>query len=172
MSQLPGSCNTDAVRADRMSISTITALKPTAANAPDELPSHARRNFRLGVISGAAALPFLNKVAGTVPPQRRGMYFGWRRFLGGALGLLRSGPVKLVLSPDSGLAFPGNYALLFRLGLVITTVLVGSFSLIVEPAEIVNISTFADVLSHTDERSENESLGAGRCRGGLPTCNP
>jgi hypothetical protein len=90
------------------------------------------------VAAGVAALPFLSVVAKTIPPTRRGMYFGWRRFLGGALGLLGGVLVKAVLSPGSGLAFPDNYALLFFLGFLITTVLVGSFSLVVEPAEVVD----------------------------------
>ena len=38
--------------------------------------------FTVGsVASGVAALPFLSVVAKTIPPGRRGMYFGWRRFL-------------------------------------------------------------------------------------------
>jgi MFS family permease len=90
------------------------------------------------VAAGVSALPFLSVVAKTIPPRRRGMYFGWRRFLGGSLGLLGGLLVRAVLSPDSGLAFPHNYGLLFFLGLVITAVLVGSFSLIVEPTEDVN----------------------------------
>ena len=40
------------------------------------------------VASGVAALPFLNVVAKTIPARRRGMYFAWRRFGGGLLGLL------------------------------------------------------------------------------------
>lgn len=85
--------------------------------------------------AGVAALPFLNVVAKTIPPTRRGMYFAWRRFAGGLLGLFAGGLVKLVLSPGFSLAFPHNYGLLFGLGLVITAVLVGSFSFVVEPPE-------------------------------------
>jgi MFS family permease len=90
------------------------------------------------VAAGVAALPFLNIVAKTVPPGHRGAYFGWRRFLGGLLGLAAGVLVRAVLSPDFGLAFPSNYAVLFFLGFLITVVLVGSFSLVVEPAEAVD----------------------------------
>lgn len=87
--------------------------------------------------AGVAALPFLNVVAKTIPPTRRGIYFGWRRFGGGLLGLLGALLVKAVLAPGSRLAFPDNYGLLFLLGCFVTAVLVGSFSLIDEPAEAV-----------------------------------
>ncbi len=90
------------------------------------------------VAAGVAALPFLNVVAKTVPPTHRGMYFGWRRFAGGLLGLLIGVLVKFILSPESGLAFPVNYALLFFVGFLVTIVLVVSFSLIVEPTEQVD----------------------------------
>jgi MFS family permease len=90
------------------------------------------------VAAGVAALPFLNAVAKTVPPTRRGMYFGWRRFAGGLLGLLGGVLIKFILSLESGLAFPVNYALLFFVGFLIMIALVGPFSLIKEPVERVN----------------------------------
>jgi MFS family permease len=90
------------------------------------------------VAAGVAALPFLNVVAKTIPPTRRGMYFGWRRFAGGLLGLFGGVLVKIILSPDSGLSFPDNYALLFFVGCLVTAVLVGAFSFVVEPAELTD----------------------------------
>jgi MFS family permease len=95
------------------------------------------------VAAGVAALPFLNIVAKTIPPTRRGMYLGWRRTVGGLLGLLGGVLVKMVLAPGSGLAFPMNYAVLFLLGLVITVVLVGSFSLVIEPRGIVETRSYS-----------------------------
>lgn len=90
------------------------------------------------VAGGVAALPFLNVVAKTIPVTRRGMYFAWRRFGGGLLGLLGSALVKMVLAPDSGLSFPNSYGVLFFVALLLLTVQVGSFSLVVEPAETVD----------------------------------
>ncbi len=90
------------------------------------------------VAAGVAALPFLNVVAKTIPPTRRGMYFGWRRFVGGLLGLSGGALVKLLLSPEFPLSFPDNYGLLFALGCLITVVLVGSFSFVIEPEEVVD----------------------------------
>jgi len=93
--------------------------------------------------SGIAALPFLDVVSKTVPPRRRGMYFGWRRFLGGVLGLFGGLLVKTVLAPDFFLGFPDNYAFLFLLGLLIASVLVGAFSLIREPPGVVHPRHFS-----------------------------
>jgi hypothetical protein len=90
------------------------------------------------VAAGVAALPFLNVVAKTIPPTKRGMYFGWRRFAGGFLGLFGGVLVKVILSPGSGLSFPDNYALLFFLGCLVTIALVGTFSFVVEPAEFTD----------------------------------
>jgi hypothetical protein len=90
------------------------------------------------VTGGVVALPFLNVVAKTIPPTRRGMYFAWRRFGGGVLGLLGGVLVKTVLAPDSGLSFPQSYGVLFTVALLLLTIQVGSFSLIIEPAEAVD----------------------------------
>jgi predicted MFS family arabinose efflux permease len=85
--------------------------------------------------AGVAALPFMNVVAKTIPAARRGVYFGWRRFLGGAAGLLGGLLVKAVLAPGFFLGFPRNFGLLFALGSLLLVVLVSSFGLVVEPAE-------------------------------------
>jgi hypothetical protein len=87
---------------------------------------------------GVAALPFLNVVAKTIPARRRGMYFAYRRFGGGLLGLLGGVLIKVVLAPDSGLSFPENYGVLFCAALGLLVVQVGSFSLIIEPVEAVD----------------------------------
>jgi MFS family permease len=88
------------------------------------------------VAAGVAALPFLNVIGKTIPADRRGMFIGWRRLLGGLLGIAVGGLVKVVLAPGF-LPFPDNYALLFLLGFLITIMLVGTFSMIREPTEQV-----------------------------------
>jgi MFS family permease len=90
------------------------------------------------VASGVAGLPFLDVVLKTVPARRRGMYFGWRRFLGGILGLAAGGVVTWVLSNRFPLSFPDNYAVLFSLGFLVVALYTGSFSLIDEPVGEVN----------------------------------
>lgn len=86
------------------------------------------------VAAGTAALPFLSVVAKTIPPERRGRYFGWRRFAGGLLAMGGAVLVKTVLSPGFALNFPNNYAVLFAGGCVVTLVMVVSFCLVDEPS--------------------------------------
>jgi len=85
------------------------------------------------VAAGVAGLPYLDIIAKTVPPTRRGMYFGWRQFFGGALGLGAGAAVRGILNPASSFSFPDNFALVFALGLGVTAAMVGTFSLIKEP---------------------------------------
>jgi Na+/melibiose symporter-like transporter len=66
------------------------------------------------------------------------MYFAWRRFGGGVLGLLGGALIKMVLAPNSGLSFPQSYGVLFTVALLLLILQVGSFSLIIEPAEAVD----------------------------------
>lgn len=91
-----------------------------------------------GLASGVAGLPFMDVLAKTIPPTRRGAFFGWRRLIGGLLGLAGGALVKVVLTPNTGLAFPSNYAFLFFLAFLCVMAMVGTFSLIVEPPEEVN----------------------------------
>ena len=88
--------------------------------------------------AGVAGLPFMDVVAKVIPPTRRGAFFGWRRLIGGLLGLAGGALVKVVLAPDFGLSFPDNYAFLFLLGFLCVVPMVGAFSLIVEPPEKPN----------------------------------
>jgi MFS family permease len=88
--------------------------------------------------TGVAGLPFLVVVLKTVPPRRRGMYFAWRRFLGGILGLAAGGLIAWVLSDRFPLGFPDNYAVLFTLGFVVVAIYIGSFCMIEEPEGVVD----------------------------------
>ena len=88
-----------------------------------------------GLAAGVAGLPFMDVLAKTVPPTRRGAFFGWRRLIGGLLGLAGGSLVKIVLAPDFGLTFPRNYAFLFFLAFLSVTAMVIFFSLVVEPPE-------------------------------------
>jgi len=88
--------------------------------------------------AGLSGLCFVDVVAKTIPPDRRGAFFGWRRFLGGILALGGSLLVKYILDEGRGLAFPDNYAILFLLSFFALCAGLGSFSLVVEPIEPVN----------------------------------
>ena len=68
---------------------------------------------------GVSGIPWLETVAKTVPPRRRGSFFGLRAFWGGVLALSVSGLVSYLLDqgqrPGSPWAFPTNFAVSFAL---------------------------------------------------------
>ncbi len=94
----------------------------------------------LGVCLGAgtAAISFMDIVGKSVPPQRRGSFFAYRRLAGGFLGIGAGLVVARVLSPESGFAFPGSYGILFSFTAVIVVLGLGSFSAVKEPIEPVS----------------------------------
>lgn len=111
-------------------LSVATAL---LGPRPSLLPTFLGLFTICSVAAGIAALPFLTVVTKTIPAEKRGMYFGWRRFAGGVFAVGGALFVRAVLSPDSGLGFPFNYVLLFAAGCLVTLVMVGTFSLVDEP---------------------------------------
>ena len=77
--------------------------------------------FCLGVFSilaGFAGLPFIIITAKIIPPNRRGLVFGLRQFIGGGLGIMAGGVVALLLGGNMGFQFPRNYAVLFAFAAV------------------------------------------------------
>lgn len=85
------------------------------------------------VASGFAGLPFMDIVAKTIPPGRRGSYFGGRLFAGGVLGLAASALVGLMLSEQNPIPFPQNVGILFAISWVAAVAGLTAFSLIKEP---------------------------------------
>lgn len=83
-------------------------------------------------------IPFMDIVAKTVVPERRGIFFGLRYF-GGALAAIAGGAVaKYVFDRPEVFPFPQNYAYLFfalAAGMLVTAVI---FHGIVEPVEEVD----------------------------------
>ncbi len=65
----------------------------------------------ISFLAGFAALPFLILTAKVIPADRRGLVFGLRQFIGGALGVAAGGLVALILGGQFGLQYPQNYAL-------------------------------------------------------------
>jgi MFS family permease len=83
--------------------------------------------------SGFAGLPFMDIVAKTIPPKRRGSYFGARLFAGSVLGLLASLIVSVVLSDKNPQPFPLNVGTLFLLSWVAAIIGLTAFAMVKEP---------------------------------------
>lgn len=62
--------------------------------------------------NGLTGLPFMELVAKTIPPERRGEFFAWRMGLGGVLGIGGSALVRWLLDTNGPLAFPYNFGAL------------------------------------------------------------
>lgn len=82
---------------------------------------------------GVGLIPFLSVITDSVPANRRGAFFGMRYFFGGLAAFGLGFWVKGVLSEDSGIGFPDNYALLFGVAAIVTAVSLGVFCLAREP---------------------------------------
>ncbi len=64
------------------------------------------------LINGLGGLPFMEVVAKTIPPKRRGEFFAWRLAVGSLGSIGASIIVRIVLDPNGPLKFPSNYGLL------------------------------------------------------------
>jgi MFS family permease len=83
--------------------------------------------------SGFAGLPFMDIVAKTIPPARRGSYFGARLFAGSVLGLVASVIVGVVLSEQNPQPFPLNVGTLFFLSWIAALIGLTAFGVVKEP---------------------------------------
>jgi MFS family permease len=114
------------------------------------------------VAAGVAGVPFLEITSKCLPVRARGRFFGARRFLGGALGVLGGVVVAIVLGNDgdamwargrvyesaatvvravglAGRPFPQSYGVLFALGATCAALGYAAFAFVREPpAETVH----------------------------------
>jgi MFS family permease len=63
---------------------------------------------------GFAVLPLKQIISGTIAPEHRSSFFGWRLFIGGLLAVVAGAIVKRVLG-SKGPVWPRNYGVLFLL---------------------------------------------------------
>jgi len=81
---------------------------------------------------GVGGVAFMDVVAKTVPPTRRGFFWGLRGFFAGILGIASGFYVRHMLG-DSGPGFPTSYALLFCTAVPFITAAFLAFAAIEEP---------------------------------------
>lgn len=83
--------------------------------------------------AGLTGLAFVDMVAKTIPPTRRGAFFGQRNFWGGLLALAAGPLIGWLLSESSGMRFPDNVAWLFGGAFVTLVAAAGMWAMVVEP---------------------------------------
>src|SRR5690606_9199883 len=77
---------------------------------------------------------FTEVVAKIIPARQRGVVFGWRGALGGAMAIVGAPVVLFFTGPDVHFSFPVNYALLFIVAGITQMLGFFSFSAVKEPA--------------------------------------
>ncbi|MDI6809163.1 MAG: MFS transporter [Candidatus Eisenbacteria bacterium] len=79
---------------------------------------------------GMAGIAFMDIVGRTVPPNRRGSFFGMRMTIGGAFGILAGFAVNSLLA---GYDYPLNFGIIFLVGFLFMGLGLFSFFFITEP---------------------------------------
>lgn len=83
---------------------------------------------------GVSTLPYMDIISKSIEPQRRSRYFSLRQLAGGFFGIfIGFFFIRYILSPESGLVFPTNYALLFGCAAGATGLALTAFLQIREP---------------------------------------
>lgn len=112
------------------------------------------------LMGGVGGLAFMDIVTRTIPPRRRGAFWGARNLFGGLLGIFAGAAVREILAMEKTLPFPNNYLLLMLLSLISYAVAFSLFILIDEPADPLIqprmrlISEFKDLLKLLREHRE------------------
>jgi MFS family permease len=85
------------------------------------------------IASGLSGLSFMDIVAKTIPPRRRGSYFGSRLFFGAILAIGGSAIVSLTLERSNPINFPRDIGWLFLLSWVAASLGLFAFGYVIEP---------------------------------------
>ncbi|MFT5368602.1 MAG: MFS family permease [Candidatus Latescibacterota bacterium] len=84
---------------------------------------------------GITNVPWMDIIGKSIPSAERVRMFAWRRLLGGVMAMAAGAAISYILSSQSGLSFPDNYAVLFMLSGIGTGLSVWAFGSIREPIE-------------------------------------
>ena len=86
-------------------------------------------------LMGMTNVPWMDIIGKSIPAADRARMFAVRRLLGGVMAMGAGAAISFILSSQSGLVFPTNYAALFMLSGVGTALSIWAFALIREPIE-------------------------------------
>jgi len=92
--------------------------------------------YALGTsLMGVMNVPWMDLMGKAIPASHRAKVFALRRFSGGVMSMVAGVLISYILSAQSGLSFPNNYAVLFMLSGSGTALAVLTFGMIREPIE-------------------------------------
>ena len=92
--------------------------------------------YALGTsLMGVMNVPWMDLMGKAIPASHRAKVFALRRFSGGVMSMVAGVLISYILSAQSGLSFPNNYAVLFMLSGLGTALAVMTFGMIREPIE-------------------------------------
>lgn len=99
--------------------------------------------------AGVAGSPFMDIVAKTIPPDRRGGFFGNRDLAGAICAIVGGYVINYFLNDEMTSRFPLNFAYIFLIAAIAIAIGVLSFSFVVEPSEpgAIRTITFAEQLA-------------------------
>lgn len=86
-------------------------------------------------MGGIGGIAFLDIIARTIPPRRRGAFWGARTIFGGILSVAAGWGVRKILAAEHVFPFPYNYLLLMALSLVSFTIAFALFTAVNEPPD-------------------------------------
>lgn len=86
-------------------------------------------------LMGTTNVPWMDIIGKSIPSAERAKMFAIRRLLGGVMAMGAGVAISFILSSQSGLHFPDNYAALFMLSGIGTGLSVWAFARIREPIE-------------------------------------
>lgn len=113
----------------------VTAAVFFLSDSPLLLPIVLCLFATFSLAGGVSGIAFTDLVGRTIPSRMRGSLSAWRAATGGILALAGSALVKWLLSPSSGLTFPGNYAIIFLCATLGITVGMVSYAYVKEPLD-------------------------------------
>ena len=91
------------------------------------------------LFGGLSGVAFLDIVGKTIPPNRRGRYFGYRRFFSGIIASIAGLVVAYILGNSEKFPFPTNYFTLFLLTFIFILSGILCFFFVVEPEGSVDV---------------------------------
>jgi len=90
--------------------------------------------FSFSTLGGIGIIPFMDIVSKTMPPNRRGAFFAYRRLCAGVLGIAGGYFVKFILKEELGIPYPTNFLIIFGVAFVLMAISSICFCFASEPA--------------------------------------